>query len=221
MKIKDFTPENRPLERLLESGEKSLSNAELFSIILKSGTRKKNVLEISNYLLSNYDIDSLKQISIPKLKEITGIGNVKASQIKAIFEISKRINNYKKDSKKLCSIKQAYQICKSIISEKKQENLLVICLISNKVVSKKILNIGTDNQTLFSVKDILRYAIENNSQGIILSHNHPSGENFPSREDRQATLKIKKALKEIEIQLLDHLIITKERYYSFRENRLL
>lgn len=222
MRLKDIAPENRPLERLSREGEKSLSNSELLAIILKTGTKENNVLDISNQVLSMYTFQDLENISINQLLKIKGIGIVKASQIKAIIELYKRISIKNiKATEKIYSPKTAYEIIRHDIENKEKEYLIALFLKGNEVISKKIITIGTDNQTLISEKELLREALKENAQAIIIAHNHPSGECYPSREDKLATEKLKNACKLVEINFLDHLIITSEKYYSFKENNLL
>ncbi|NCP72289.1 JAB domain-containing protein [archaeon] len=222
MRLKDIAPENRPLERLSRDGEKSLSNSELLAIILKTGTKEYNVLDISNQILSRYTFQDLENISINQLLKIKGIGIVKASQIKAIIELYKRISIKNiKTSEKIYSPKTAYEILRHDIENKEQEHLITLFLKGNEVISKKIITIGTDNQTLVSEKEILKEALKENAQAIIIAHNHPSGECYPSREDKIATTKIKEACKLLEITFLDHLIITNQKYFSFKENNLI
>jgi DNA repair protein RadC len=219
MRLKDIAPENRPLERLSRNGVESLSNSELLALILKTGTKDNNILDISNQILSRYSFADLENISLTELLSIKGIGVVKASQIKAIIELYKRIAVKKTDDKiKVYSPKTAYEILRHDIENKENEFLVALFLKGNQVVSKKTITIGTDNQTLISEKEIIRQAIKENAQGIIIAHNHPSGECYPSREDRLATNRLKDVCKNLDINLLDHLIITKEKYYSFKEN---
>lgn len=222
MRLKDIAPENRPLERLSRDGEKSLSNSELLALILKTGTKEYNILDISNQILSKYTFQELENVSIKELLEIKGIGIVKASQIKAIIELYKRISVKNiKDTEKVYSPKTAYEILRHDIENKEKEILVALFLKGNKVISKKIITIGTDNQTLISEKELIREALKENTQGIIIAHNHPSGECYPSREDKMATSRIKEIAKLMDINFLDHLIITNEKYFSFKENNLL
>jgi len=219
MRLKDIAPENRPLERLSREGEKSLSNSELLAIILKSGTKENNILDISNQILSRYSFQDLENVPLKELLKIKGIGVVKASQIKAIIELYKRISIKNiKATEKIYSPKTAYELLRHDIENKEKEHLIALFLKGNQVVSKKIITIGTDNQTLISEKEIIREALRENAQGIIIAHNHPSGECYPSREDRLATNRLKEISKNLEINFLDHLIITSEKYYSFKEN---
>jgi len=219
MKLKDFSPDNRPLERLLNNGCEKLSNSELLSIIIKTGTKENNVLALSNIILGKFNLNELNNATINELLRIKGIGKVKAAQIKAVFEISKRINYYKTENlHKISRAKDAYEYLKKDFLNKDQEHLIAIYLDKNsKIISKRIITIGTNNQTLVSNRDIAYYAIKERASAIIIAHNHPSNDCYPSFEDKQATRNLKKALKLLEIELLDHLIITDDNYYSFKE----
>jgi len=222
MKIKDIPLENRPLERLLEKGPEILSIAELLAIILKNGTKGNNIIDLSNNILSKYPLPKLKNCSITELNSIKGIGKVKACQIKAIFEINKRINLKETNNDlKIYSPKQVYDIIRYDLEDKSQEHLIALYLKGNKIISKKIINIGTDNQTLISTKEIIRHSIKEDAQAIIIAHNHPSEINQPSYQDKITTKELGKSLKLLDIQLLDHLIITKDKYFSFKENNLI
>lgn len=221
MKLKDISPNNRPIERLVLYGERNLSTAELFAIILKTGTRNKNIVDLSNELLSEFTINNLANSTISELKSLKGIGVVKAAQIKAIFEIHKRINDFKIEKKKLFKVDQVYDLIKEDLKNKEQENLLTVFLKNNNFISKKIITIGTSNETLISQKDIIRYAIKENANAIIIAHNHPSGNRLPSQQDKLETNKLIKIANQLNISVLDHLIITKDGFFSFKQNNLI
>jgi DNA repair protein RadC len=172
-------------------------------------------------ILGKFNINELNNISISELLEIKGIGKIKAAQIKAVFEISKRINFYKNENlHKITKAKDAYDYLKRDFLNKDQEHLIAIYLDSNtKIISKRIITIGTNNQTLISNRDISYHAIKEKARAIIIAHNHPSNDCYPSFEDKQATRDLKKALSLLEIELLDHLVITDNNYYSFKEKK--
>ena len=221
MKLKDISPNNRPIERLVLYGENNLSTAELFAIILKTGTRNKNIIDLSNELLSEFTMSNLANSTITELRSLKGIGVVKAAQIKAIFEIHKRINNFKIEKNKIFKVEQVYNLIKEDLENKEQENLLTVFLKNNNFISKKIITIGTSDETLISQKDILRYAIKENANAIIIAHNHPSGNKSPSQQDKQETNKLIKIANQLSISVLDHLIITKDGFFSFKQNNLI
>ena len=224
MKIKDYTPENRPIERMIAKGSNNLSDAELLAIILKTGTKNQNVLELANQVLSKFPINSIDNLEINELTEINGIGKVKASQIKAVYELHKRLatkGSILKEEIKVYAPSQVYSYLKEEIGNQLQENLIAIFLRGNNIVSKKTITIGTDNQTLISHKNIISLALRQRAQAIIIAHNHPSGEAYPSREDISETQKLSKISKELDICFLDHLIVTREGYFSFKEKGMM
>lgn len=206
----------------MKEGIEHLSNAELLALILKTGTKKANAIDLANIILSRFPVETIENIDVNELLEIDGIGKMKAAQIKAIYELHKRFSRKTLDSPiKVYSPKDIYENIKCDIEGKEQEHLLVLYLKGNKVISKKVIAIGTDSCTLISQKNILAPAVKENAQAIIVAHNHPSGENFPSKEDIAQTQKLNRLARELDIQLLDHLIITKDKYYSFRINQLI
>jgi DNA repair protein RadC len=221
MKLKDISPNNRPLERLEKLGSESLSNAELLAIILKTGTKEKNVLDLCFHILSKYTLEKMSNCTINELCNIKGIGKVKAAQIKAIFEFHKRIEQEKINSTKIISVDQISKLLKYDFENKTNELLIGVFLNYNTIISKKIITIGTSNNTLISQTDILREAIKENANCIIIAHNHPSQIAYPSKEDIIETNKLNKLAKELNINLLDHLIFTKYKVYSFKKNNIL
>jgi len=224
MKIKDFTPENRPMERMIEKGGDNLSDAELLAIILKTGTKNQNVLELANLVLSKFPMSTIDNLEINELTEINGIGKVKASQIKAVYELHKRLSgkqNLLKEELKVYAPSQVYAFLKEEIGNKFQENLVALFLRGNNIISRKTITIGTDNQTLISHKSIISYALKERAQALIIAHNHPSGEAYPSREDITETQKLSKISKELDICFLDHLIVTRDSYFSFKEKGMM
>jgi DNA repair protein RadC len=221
MKLKEYCPDNRPLERLISFGAENLSNSELLAIIIKTGTKENNVLSLANIILSKFNLEKLSQATIKELEEIKGIGKTKAAQIKALFEISKRITCYRSNlSTKVFSPRDVYNYLNSEYLNYPKEKLIVTCLnLKNEITSKKTITIGTDDQTLFSTKEIINFAIRESANGIIISHNHPAGVAIPSTYDKIATEKLRKACELIDLQLIDHMIFGKEGYYSFKENK--
>ncbi|MGM5482852.1 MAG: RadC family protein [Nanobdellota archaeon] len=219
MRIKEISSQNRPRERMLKEGEKALSDAELLAIILVKGTRKENAIDISNKLLSEYNIHNLSDITINELKKIQGIGLVKALQIKAIIELNKRISKTCKKIKKINRPKDVFNYFKDALTPLKQEHFFVLSLdTKNQIVSEKILSIGTLNAAVVHPREIFKEAIKNSANSFILVHNHPSGDPEPSEEDLQVSKEIMEASKFMGIRMLDHVIIGKETFWSYKEN---
>lgn len=223
MKVKEIIASDRPRERLFEQGESALSNAELFAIIFGSGSKNNYVLEISNALLSRYNFDQLSKVSIQELLRVKGIGMAKACQIKAVTELAKRINMSSNETfTKVKSPEDIYNIMLPILRHEDQENVFLLCLNSaNKIISKKLLFKGTINESIVHPREIFKEAIRQSAVSIILVHNHPSGDPTPSQEDKEITMLIKKLSNMMSLNLLDHVIIASEGFFSFKENGLL
>lgn len=219
MRIKEIASQNRPRERMLQFGEKALSDAELLAIILQKGTQKENALEVANRLLSKYTLDTFRDLSITELKKISGIGEVKALQIKALLELNQRINSAKRRVIKIRKPSDVYNYMKDALTNLKQEHFFVLCMdTKNQVVSDKVLAIGTLNAALVHPREIFKEAIKNSANSFILVHNHPSGDPEPSEEDVKITEEIMNASRLIGITMLDHVIIGDEKYWSYKES---
>ena len=216
MKIKEISKEERPRERMLSLGAEALSSAELLAILLGTGTRKENVVEMSQRILSTFDISKLSELSINELCSINGVGVAKALQIKAIFELNKRIDLVTKNITKINSSKNIFDLMKPILEDKKQEHFYVLHLNSkNEIISTKLIAIGTLNSVLIHPREIFKEAIRESAQSIILVHNHPSGDPTPSLADKEITTKIENASEIIGIDLIDHIIIGGAKWFSF------
>jgi DNA repair protein RadC len=218
MKIKDISVENRPLERLEKEGVKVLSDAELLALILKTGNREENVIDMSNRLISKYDITKLSKCSLKELQEVKGIGRVKASQILALFEFNKRHNLSKQNGKPIKSAKDVYDYCSPKLRGADQEHFMVLHLDSrNRIIKDEIISIGTLNSSIVHPREVFKSAIRESANSIILVHNHPSGGINPSEGDKEITEKLFDAGELLSIKILDHVIIGKDLYYSFKE----
>ncbi|MFP4403052.1 MAG: RadC family protein [Candidatus Woesearchaeota archaeon] len=219
MKIKELALQLRPRERMLKNGAGKLNDAELFAILLGKGTKNNNIIDISNNLISNNSYNQLANLSINELTKFKGIGQIKALQIKAIFELCKRINLNTEKIINLNSPKKVFLYMKDALKNLNQEHFFVLCLNSkNCLVSQKIVSIGTINSTIIHPREIFRDAIKNSACSIIIVHNHPSGCSKPSNEDLEITKNIIDASKLISIQILDHIIIGNNNYWSYKEN---
>jgi DNA repair protein RadC len=216
MKIKEISKDDRPRERMLSLGAEALSSAELFAILLRTGSRNENVIEMSQRILSTFNLSKLSDLTINELCSIKGVGVAKALQIKAIFELNKRIDLVTKNITKISSSKNVFDLMKPILENKKQEHFYVLHLNSkNEILSKKLIAIGTLNSVLIHPREIFKEAIRESAQNIILVHNHPSGDQTPSLSDKEITTKIEKASEIIGIDLLDHIIIGQDKWFSF------
>ena len=224
MTIKELPQSERPYEKLELYGEKSLSNAELLAIIIKTGTKEYTSVDIARQILKlneMYDKTSLaflKELSIEELTKIKGMGKIKAIQLKATCELASRINipsNYKKTQ-----IKEPNDIVKILMNElqyEKREIAKIILLDNqNNILKMKDIAIGGNNFVNIGMRDILSDAVKTNAPKIILVHNHPSGNSNPSKQDIELTNKLELASKLLGIQLIDHIVIGKGEYISIK-----
>ncbi len=221
--FKELPNTEKPRERLVNKGKESLSNEELLSIILKTGTKDKSVKEVSYELLNLVkDIRNLKDVSINTLTNIKGIGKVKAIELLAVIELGKRIYEEVNDND-LISCTNPVNIINYfnyLFKDKKQEEFYVIFLDNKKkYISKKLLFVGSINYSIVHPREIFKEAYLYSASSIICIHNHPSGDPYPSKEDDNITIKIKEIGLIHGISLIDHIIIGKNNYYSYYENK--
>ena len=217
--ITDWSEEDRPREKLMMKGKEALSNAELMAILIGSGSRNESAVALSKRILSSTDnLNSLGKMSISQLMNFKGIGEAKAIAIIAALELGRRrrSEDASEYEKKVTSSKMVFEMMQPIIGELSHEEFWVIFLNnSNKIISKAQLSKGGITGTIVDVRLVFRLALENRAIGLILCHNHPSGSLVPSEADKQITNKIKLAGESLDVKVLDHLIITETKYYSF------
>lgn len=218
-KIKEIPKTERPRERLKEVGSKNLTDKELLAIILKTGTKDKNVTELALDILRNYSLKDLKDASLNSLTKIKGIGEVKALELLATIELGKRI--FLKEDIELKKLENATNIFKSVkylFIDKKQEYFYALYFDTKQhLLAKKLLFIGTLNQSIVHPREVFNEAYRLSASYIICLHNHPSGDPTPSQADITFTEQIMKTGKIQGIPVIDHIIIGHDRYYSFYE----
>lgn len=223
--IKDWSESDRPREKLLTNGKGSLTNAELLAILIGAGNKEESAVALCRRILakSNNDLNTLSKLSINQLKEFKGIGEAKAISIVAALEIGRRKKEEGEEHLNvITSSKSVFAIMQPILGDLPHEEFWVLYLNnSNKVLTKQQLSKGGITGTLVDVRLIMKKAIELNSVAIILVHNHPSGTLKISKADKEITQKIKLAGNSLDIQLLDHLVITEQAYISFADKDLL
>ena len=223
--FKNIPESDKPRERLYQYGSENLSDEELISIILKTGTKGMSVKEVSLKLLENVgDIKRLKDIGINTLMGINGIGRVKAIEIKAAIELGRRIyiENNKLSGVILNNSLKIYEYFKDLVGNKKQEYFYTVYVdTKGRYIDKKCLFVGTINNSIVHPREIFKEAYLLSANGIICIHNHPSGDPTPSKEDMMITRKIKEIAMIHGIRLVDHLIVGVNSYYSFYEDNKL
>lgn len=222
VRIKDIPESDRPVERLISNGSESLSNIELLTILIKSGTKQKSAKALAEEILKEIgDIHQLKNLNLEQLKKIKGIGTKKATTILAAIELAKRINDEYNNinNVKINNSSLVYKYYKNKIGDKLQEYFYCIYLNSaKKVIKDKLLFIGTINQSIVHPREIFKEAYLLSASSIICVHNHPAGSVFPSIEDINLTNKLVEIGDLLGVKVVDHVIITKNNYYSFFEN---
>ena len=222
IKIKDIPLSERPRERMLKVGKENLSNEELLAIILKTGTKGISVKELAcNVLKEIKKINNLENITINTFSNIKGLGNVKTIEIMASIELGKRIFLEKEeiDKTKYNNPEVIYLNNKYLFKNKKQEYFYCLYLDNkNRLIERKLLFMGTINRSIVHPREIFKEAYLTSCSGIICMHNHPSGDVTPSVEDIYLTKTLIKIGKIQGINVVDHMIIGNNSYYSFYDN---
>lgn len=227
IRIKDLPESERPYEKLLKSGANVLSDAELLAVIIKSGTSKYQSVEIARQILNlnEYErgLTGLYNLTIEQLKSIDGIGKVKAIQIMAMLEFSKRVS--KQHALKEFKVVSPESIANIYMEEMrylKQEHFKVVYLdTKNNIMGDKSVSIGTVNSTVIHPREVFTDAIKSSATNIIVLHNHPSGDPYPSSEDIKVTNRLIEAGKLLGINLIDHIIIGDGVYVSLKQDKFI
>ncbi len=216
--------EERPRERLLESGVGSLKTSELLAIILGSGTKGISAMDLGEMLLNHFgDLETLVDASISDLIQIKGIGKAKAIELKAVFGLAKKLlASTKQNRTPILTSRDAFKFLSDLFYGEKQE-LLVILLLDAKLnpYHREIIGKGILTEVLVHPREVFAPALRNHAHQLIIAHNHPSGDTTPSAEDLQMTKLLKSSGEILGIPLIDHLIIADQSYYSFKDNYLL
>jgi len=250
--LRDYPKNERPRERLVKYGAEALSLQELLALIFGRGIKGEPVMSLSQKLLSRFgSLRMIEEASIEDLKTINGLGLAKACQIKACFELARRLDSEQAEitsalpkqrqsksfwkelrhyvggrlesrREKFVTPKEVFQVVRSKIVNYYKEHLVVVSLDNrNKIIGVDTVSIGTLNSSLIHPRETFEIAIKRHAGQIILCHNHPSGELTPSEDDIKVTKNLISAGNILGIKVIDHLIITKNDFYSFAENRLL
>ena len=225
LNIKSWSPEDRPREKLLLKGNQALSDAELVAILIGSGTSKLSAVELSKKILQQSDnnLNNLARMTVKDLMKIKGIGEAKAITIVAALELGRRRKETDPEEKpKISSSRDAFDLLKSDLMDLPKEEFWVLCLNrANRLMKKKRVSEGGVSGTVADPKIIFKLALDELASGIIVAHNHPSGNLQPSQNDIDLTKKLKEAGKFLEISLLDHVIVANQKYLSFADEGML
>ena len=223
--VKDWALEDRPREKLMMKGASALSDSELLAILIGSGTREKSAVDVCMDILANADNDlnKLARYTVSDLTQFKGIGPAKSITIVAALELGRRRKNTgAREIKKITCSRDAYQVLYPKLSDLNHEEIWALFLNrSNRVESTMRVSEGGISSTVLDVRLVLREALNRYASGIILAHNHPTNNCMPSEQDIRITSKLKDAAKIMDINLLDHLILCGERYYSFADENMI
>jgi len=220
--IRELPRDDRPRERLFRHGPETLSNAELVAILLGSGLRGKNAIQLARELLRD-GVTKLREREPKHLYAIPGVGPAKAARVAAAFEFSRRVNldNEIEEEPPVFEAPVFGRILVSRCARFRQERLGAALLDArHRIIKYEELFIGTVNHSLVSTRDLLRFTLAENAVAIVAYHNHPSGDPTPSKEDETFTIQLHDSLKLADIELVDHLVIGAHGYFSMKEKGL-
>jgi DNA repair protein RadC len=216
MKISDLQKEERPRERLTRLGPSALKNDELLAIILRTGTKSENVIDMSARLLSQYNLDKLFDCSLKELQTIKGIGPSKAMQLLAVSELAKRTTLAKNPITRITNAKDVFDLFHERLKDKKEEHFYALFLnTKNHVIGEQLISQGILDASLVHPREVFRAAIRASASKIILVHNHPSGDPTPSDDDLKITELLIESGKMLNITVLDHVIVGRERWWGW------
>jgi DNA repair protein RadC len=225
LNIKDWSPEDRPREKLLTKGCNALTDAELIAILLGSGTAKLSAVELAKFIMSSVsnNLNELARMSVRDLIKIKGIGEAKAVTIIAAMELGRRRKEIDYEERlKVSASKDIFDLMRGYFFDLQHEEFWVILLNrGNRIIRKQQISQGGVAGTVADPKIIFKAALEELASGIILAHNHPSGNLTASQQDIDLTKKLKDAGKLLEIQVLDHLIFAGSKYFSFADEGMI
>ena len=218
LRIRDLPEEEKPREKLRKHGPAALKNYELMAVILGKGTKREGILELSQRIMDQYGEQAIfTEGDVGKIEKVLGLSPVQACQVVAAFELGKRLFGRPTEIF-LRSPEEVFEYAKDM-ARLKQEHLRGLYLDTrNRLIRDEVITIGTLNESLAHPREIFHPAVETHAAAIILVHNHPSGDPFPSRDDIELTKQIYEASRLMEIEVLDHVIIGNKRYYSLKEN---
>ena len=223
MKIKNYPQEERPREKAYYYGIESLSNVELLALILRTGNKQESVLELAQRLINEVGgLAYLKDITYHQLVLIKGIKKAKAIEILAVIELTKRLRQVQGISSVIKELIDGYNLVKDKLMFEQQEKVIILCLNSRlEVMKEKTVFIGSNNISIISGRELFKEALICGSSRIMVIHNHPSGNPTPSSEDVETTKRLYKMAEELEIEVIDHLIIGRNKFYSFASKEII
>jgi len=220
--IKEMPKEERPRERLMQRGPSALSHDELIAILLRTGDEHQSVIDLAKKVLYHLSsLDDLKRMSVFELMTIPGIKEAKACTLIAAIELGRRLSETKKIEKTV--IRSAYDVYHHVharLSHLMQEHFLTLYLnTKSELITEETIFIGTINQTLIHPREIFKTAVKLSASAVLFVHNHPTGDSMPSKADILATEQLMQAAELMGIDLIDHIVIGKNEFYSIKERK--
>lgn len=223
--IKCWAEDDRPREKLMNKGRQSLSNAELLAILIGSGLRGQSAVDVAKILLNTVDNDlyKLSRLSVDDICKVRGLGPARAVTLIAALELGRRRKNHEAEEQpKITSSKAAYDTLSPVFMDLDHEQFWVMYLSNaNRIIHQSCISIGGITGTVVDVRMVFSEALQKRATGIIVAHNHPSGQTKPSDNDRVITGKLVKAGKLLNINVFDHIIYTENGYFSFADEGML
>jgi len=220
MKIKDLPKVDRPREKLEKYGPERLSDSELLAIILRTGSEGINVVELAGKILRKFSGAGLARAPVKDLKNTFGLGSAKACEVVACFELGRRLLQ-NKQSALLLSPKDVWNELKDIRDNKKEHFVIFFLDSRNQEIKREIISVGSLNANLVHPREVFEPAVRHLAAQVIVAHNHPAGELKPSEEDLEITKILVDSGKILGIEVIDHVIITKDGFYSFKDKNLI
>jgi len=217
-KIKDLPKSDRPREKLVAKGVENLKDSELLAILLRTGKAGKNVIEVASQILTKHSKKRLLQMTYQDLVKIGGIDSAKASTLLAAFELAKRaleVNNTSLPT--IVTPKDVVAQLTDLRHNKKEHFIALYLNARNQLVHKETISMGTLNANLVHPREVFEPALKHSAAGIMVAHNHPSGDPKPSEDDLEITKRLAEVGKMMGIELLDHVIIATNSHFSFKE----
>jgi DNA repair protein RadC len=223
--VHDLPLSERPRERLSKLGSEALSSQEILALILGRGTKGESVIITAQKLLTKFgNLKNLASASIEELTQIKGIGPAKAAQIKATYELVKRLENFPDETNKVTvkSPEDAIKTARALLKGKKKEHFLVMCLDTrNHLIKTNVVSIGSLDCSIVHPREVYKEAISSSAASVIFIHNHPSGDPTPSEDDIKITKRLIEAGEIVGIEVLDHIVICDSEHISMKNKNLI
>lgn len=222
MRLKELHKVERPREKMAKYGPESLKDEELMAILLRTGYRGKNVLELSREILKKFPKERWEGVTHEQLSRQKGIGPSRAAALLAARELGRRLNGQKEGLNPVLDRPEKVAAQVGSLKGKMKEYFVALYLNArNQLIHQETVSVGTLSSSLVHPREVFSWAVSHGAAGVIVVHNHPSQDSSPSNEDKEVTRRLQKAGEVLGIELLDHVIVTDENYFSFKEHRLI